>query len=105
VAGSCFSDHMRCRFLSPSNCQVLAIPATLAISSVALCLCPSARYPPPIALLLKTKVQPQFDSTVDRAVEAFFCVFQQSNLAQFQPCFLVSAVRSTEGRKPLCGFG
>jgi hypothetical protein len=54
--------------------------------------------PPPTDALLKTKAQPQFDSTVDRAVEAFFCVFPQFNLAQFQPCFFVFAVRSAEGR-------
>jgi hypothetical protein len=55
--------------------------------------------PPPIALLLKTKAQPQFNRAVDRTVEAFFCVFQRSNLAQFQACFLASVVRSAEGRK------
>jgi hypothetical protein len=47
--------------------------------------------------LLKTKVKPQFDSPVDRTVEAFFLAFQGFNQAQFQPCFLVFAVRSAEG--------
>jgi hypothetical protein len=58
--------------------------------------------PPPIALLLKTKGQPQFNRAVDRTVEAVFCVFQPSNLAQFQACFLLSAVRPAEGRKAIC---
>jgi hypothetical protein len=66
--------------------------------SAALCLRPSAGDPPPIDVLLKTKAQPQFDSTVDRAVEAFFCVFQRSNPNQFQPDFSVFTVRSAEGR-------
>jgi hypothetical protein len=48
--------------------------------------------------LLKIKAQPQFDRPVDRAVEAFFCVFQRSNQAQFQPDFSVFTVRSAEGR-------
>jgi hypothetical protein len=66
-----------------------------------LCLRPSARTPPPISVLLKTKVKPQFDSPVDRAVEALFPVFQGFNLAQFQPCFFVFTVRSAEGRNAL----
>ena len=44
-------------------------------SPVALCLCPSARTPPPISVLLKTKVKPQFDRAVDRTVEALFFRF------------------------------
>jgi hypothetical protein len=64
-----------------------------------LCLCPSARTPPPISVLLKTKVKPQFDRTVDRTVEALFPAFQGFNQAQFQPCFLVFTVRSAEGYK------
>jgi hypothetical protein len=51
--------------------------------------------------LLKTKVKPQFDRAVDRTVEVFFPAFQGFNQAQFQPCFLVFAVRSAEGRNGL----
>ena len=71
---------------------------SLAISSTALCLCPSAIDPPPISVLLKTKAKPQFDRTVTERSKAFFLVFQGFNPAQFQPCFLVFAVRSAEGR-------
>jgi hypothetical protein len=67
----------------------------------ALCLRPSARTPPPIALLLKTKAKPQFDRTVDQAVEALFGVFQPPNHDQFQHCFFVFTVRSAEGRRSL----
>jgi hypothetical protein len=74
-----------------------AITAILAT----LCLRPSARDPTPLDVLLKTKVKPQFDSPVDRTVEAFFLAFQGFNQAQFQPCFLVFAVRSAEGRNGL----
>jgi hypothetical protein len=74
--------------------RITAILATL-------CLCPSAIDPPPISVLLKTKVKPQFDSPVDRTVEVFFPAFQGFNQAQFQPCFLVFAVRSAEGRNGL----
>jgi len=63
------------------------------------CLCPSAIDPTPLDALLKTKAQPQFDSPVDRAVEAFFCVFLRSNRAQLQSSFSVFTVRSAEGRK------
>jgi hypothetical protein len=49
--------------------------------------------------LLKTKAKVPFDRAVDRTVEAFFCLFQRSNLAQFQPDFSVFTVRSAEGRK------
>ena len=55
--------------------------------------------PTPHKPLLKTIVKPQFDRAVDRAVEAFFLVFQDFNQAQFQPCFRVFTVRSAEGRK------
>jgi hypothetical protein len=75
-----------------------AIPAISAILAT-LCLRPSAKTPPPIALLLKTKAKVQFDRTVDRAVEAFFPVFQGSNPVQFQPSFSIFAVRSAEGYK------
>jgi len=73
--------------------------------SAALCLRPSATDPTPHKVLLKAKAQPQFDRTVDRTVEAIFYVFQQSNPAQFQPDFFVSAVRSAEGRKGSFMFG
>jgi hypothetical protein len=75
-----------------------AIPAMTAIFA-SLCLHPSASDPPPIAPLLKTKIKPQFDRAVDRTVEAFFSVFQGFNRGQFRRCFLVSTVRSAEGRK------
>ena len=65
------------------------------------CLRPSARDPPPIEPLLKTKAKVQFDRAVTERLKFLFSVFQSSNQAQFQPCFLVSAVRSAEGRKPL----
>jgi hypothetical protein len=70
-----------------------AIPAILATH----CLRPSARTPPPISVLLKTKAKPQFDRAVTERSKAFFPVFQGSNQAQFQPCFLVFTVRSAEG--------
>jgi len=80
-----------------------AIPAMSAIGALAratpLCLRPSARYPPPIAPLLKTKAKVQFDWTVTERSKPLFCVFQRSNQAQFQPCFSVFTVRSAEGRK------
>jgi hypothetical protein len=41
-----------------------------------------SQTPTPIALPLKTNAKPQFDRTVDRAVEVFFLVFQGSNLAE-----------------------
>src|SRR6476661_6261191 len=52
----------------------------------ALCLCPSARAPPPIGVLLKTKAKVQFD----RAVEALFLSFlpteSVSFCRSFYPC-------------------
>jgi hypothetical protein len=65
---------------------------------------PSACVPQPKtphSTLLQTKAQPRFDRTVDRTVEAFFRVFQRSNLAQFHPSFFVFTVRSAEGRKSI----
>jgi hypothetical protein len=76
----------------------LPILAILAIF-VALCLRLSAIDPPPIEPLLKTNTKPQFDRSVTERFEAFFYVFQASNRAQFQPCFLLPGVRSAEGRK------
>jgi hypothetical protein len=64
----------------------------------ALCLHPSGTTPPPIDVLLKTKTKPQFDRAVTERSKPFFSVFQPSNLAQFQPFFPVSTVRSAEGR-------
>ena len=43
-------------------------------SLAALCLRPSARPPPPIALLLITKAKPQFERTVDSLSKLFFLV-------------------------------
>jgi hypothetical protein len=76
----------------------LPISAILAISSAALCLRPSARPPPPIALLVKTKSEVPFDSTVERAVEAIFLVFQWSNRDQLHFFFVGRWCRSAEGR-------
>jgi hypothetical protein len=82
------SDHARCR-------AITAISAILA----ALCLRPSAGDPTPHKRLLKTKAKPQFDRAVTERSKLIFCVFRWSNQAQFQPCFLVSSVRSAEGRQ------
>jgi hypothetical protein len=68
------------------------------------CLRPSARRPPPIEGLLKTKGKPQFDRAVTELSKLVFCVFQPSNLAQFSALFPVSTVRSAEGRNPAFGF-
>jgi hypothetical protein len=70
-----------------------------AARATALCLRPSATTPPPITALLKTKIKPQFDRTVTERSKPFFRLFRRFNLAQFQPCFFVFAVRSAEGRK------
>jgi hypothetical protein len=64
----------------------------------ALCLCPSAKTPPPIRPWLKTKVKVPFDRPVTERSKRFSPVFQGSNRGQFQPCFSVFAVRSAEGR-------
>jgi hypothetical protein len=64
----------------------------------ALCLCPSARHPPPIRPLLKTKVKVPFDRPVTERSKRFSPVFQGSNRGQFQPCFRFFSVRSAEGR-------
>jgi hypothetical protein len=82
-----FSDHARCR-------RLRAITAILA----AFCLRPSAATPTPHRALLKTKAKVQFDRAVTERSKPFFSVFQDFNPAQFQPCFLVFAVRSAEGR-------
>src|SRR5689334_1166086 len=87
-------------FSGPARCRRLrAIPAMSAIPT-ALCRCPSATTPTPHRALLKTKAKVQFERPVKRLLKPFFYVFQQSNLAQFQPCFLVLTVRSAEGRTP-----
>jgi hypothetical protein len=54
-----------------------AIPA-------ALCLCPSARPPPPIDVLLQTKGEVEFDSTVERLSMPFFLVQSVSNQARYR---------------------
>lgn len=51
---------------------------------VALCRCPSARPPPPLRPLLKTKAKPQFDRAVDRAVEALFSRISQAQSRMFR---------------------
>jgi hypothetical protein len=92
-----FRVHCGRRFVfNFGNYPILAISA---ISFVALCLRPSATTPTPHRALLKTKAKVPFDRAVDRAVEPFFLVFHDSNPVQFQPCFLVFAVRSAEGHK------
>ena len=87
LRGFVFSDHPISR--SPDH-PILA----------ALCLCPSARTPPPIDVLLITKAKVPFDRAVTERSKRFLAFFQRSNLAQFQPIFLVSTVRPAEGRKP-----
>jgi hypothetical protein len=67
---------------------------------VALCLCPSATDPTPLALLLKTKVKPKFDRAVTDRSKPFFSVFHGSNSSQFQLLFSSFTVRSAEGYKP-----
>jgi hypothetical protein len=70
-----------------------AIPAILA----ALCLRPSAIDPTPHRDLLKTKAKVPFNRPMTERSKPFFSDFQDSNRAQFQPCFTVSSVRSAEG--------
>jgi len=67
---------------------------------------PSACVPqlathPGVAPLLKTRGQPHFDRPVTGRSKAFSCIFQPSNLVQFQLVFLIITVRSAEGCKPL----
>jgi hypothetical protein len=74
--GFCYSDLSRISVIRVDPWSGFAFPITaIPVIFVALCLCPSARPHPGVDALLKTKGQPQFDRTVDRAVEAFFCVF------------------------------
>jgi len=61
--------------------------------------------PTPLYVLLKTKAKPQFDRAVTERSKPIFCVFRWSNQLQFQPCFLVFAVRSAEGRNAAEWFG
>jgi hypothetical protein len=49
------------------------------LRATALCLRPSARHPPPIDVLLKTKAQPQFERPVDRLSPPLFLVFSGLN--------------------------
>jgi hypothetical protein len=58
-------------------------------SFTTLCLRPSARPPPPIALLLQTKIKVPFDRAVDRAVEALFRVFPMPNRVSFNLSFVL----------------
>jgi hypothetical protein len=67
----------------------------------ALCLRPTARPPPGIDDLLQTKGDSLFDRAVTERSNALFSVLQSLNPVPFQPFFLVPAVRSAEGRKPL----
>ncbi|MGH9636481.1 MAG: hypothetical protein ACRD72_16745, partial [Candidatus Angelobacter sp.] len=46
-----------------------------------------------------TKINVQFDRAVTERSKLFFSVFQPSNRAQFQPCFLFLGIQSAEGRK------
>jgi hypothetical protein len=62
-----------------------------------LCLCPSAIDPPPVSVLLKTKVKVPFDRPVTERSKRFSPVFRGSNRGQFQACFRVFSVRSAEG--------
>jgi len=65
---------------------ILAIPA---ISSMALCLRPSARPPPPITLLLKIKGKVPFERTVNRTVEAPFSRIPMPNRVCFNLSFIL----------------
>jgi hypothetical protein len=68
-------------------------------------LAPSADpSPPPLCTPISTQGHPRPPKAEGRS-KPIFPVFQGSNLAHFQPCFPVLAVRSAEGRnwKPL-GF-
>jgi hypothetical protein len=60
-------DHQITR--SPDSCGPL--PASFS------------QRPTPHTTFVETKAEPKFNRAVDRAVEAFFPVFQRSNLAQF----------------------
>jgi hypothetical protein len=81
--------------------------AILGISAifVALCLRPSAIDPHPISVLLKTNTKPQFDRTVDRAVEAFFRVFSRLKSGPISATFFVFTVGSAEGSQIDRGVG
>ena len=69
----CSSDHARCR-----RCR--AIPAIGALRAPwPSADVPSARHPPPIDVLLKTKAEPQFDRPVEGAVDPSFLVFPTLN--------------------------
>jgi hypothetical protein len=75
-----------------SDLSVFPISRSRAITGspdlfATLCLRPSARTPPPISVLLKTKAKPQFDRTVDRAVEAFFTFLRASIRLNFSLVF------------------
>lgn len=63
---------------------------------------PSARYPPPIGAVLKTNAKPQFDRTVDRAVEALFrlvCLVESVSFwRSFHPCNPLPTHGSAVGR-------
>jgi hypothetical protein len=48
---------------------------------------PSARYPPPIGVLLKTKAKVQFDRTVTERSKPFFSHFCQPNRCHFAGLF------------------
>jgi hypothetical protein len=78
-----------------------AILAILAISFASLCLRTSARTPPPIEPLLKTKTKPQFERPVESLSTPFFLLFDLPIKGQFSAFFLVSGVRSAEGRSGL----
>jgi hypothetical protein len=78
----------------------LATPAILAIS-----LQPSACVPryiahPGVDALLKTKAQPQFDSTVDRTVEVPFLCFSTVQSGQFSAFFLILTCPVGRGSQP-----
>jgi len=85
--------------------EVFAFPITAMSAiprdhgdSAALCLRTSAIDPPPIDVLLKTKVKPRFDSPMTERSKPLFSIFKGSNRGQFQPYFPVFTVRSAEGR-------
>src|ERR1051326_4147580 len=60
--------------------------------------CTQPKTPPPIDVLLQTKGKLQLDRTVTERSRPAFRIFQRSDLAQFQPCFVAFTVRAAEGR-------
>jgi len=80
---------------------ITAIPAIFA----ALCLCTSARHPPPIGALLKTKVKVQFDRAVTERSKFFFGRFCQPNRCHFSGLFALVTLCRLIGRQWVAVLG